>query len=223
MSRIITFFLLFIVSLSINAQTNKELRDSLTSISKQVARNPESVDLRLKKAGVNLRLEQWDYACNEYNYVLSRYPDNISALYFRAYTYMKMGKYKSSRSDYQHLLTIVPGHFESQLGLALLNQKDKHYTEAMDLLNIICSQHPSRAEAFAARAGLEAERKLFDLAEYDIKEAIRLDPDNIDYRITHVDLLIKLNRKDEARECLEELVNKGVPRPNLEDLFLRVK
>lgn len=209
--------------LNLGAQTNRELRDSLTQISNELAKNPGSVDLRLRKAGLNLRLEQWDYACDEYNHILFQDPKNVSALYFRAYVYEKLGKYNFARHDYQTLLAIVPGHFEAQLGLALLNQKDKHYTEALDMLNILCARYPERSEAFASRAGVEAERGLFDLAEYDYGEAVRLAPDNIDYQISYIDLLLKTGRKTDARNKLDDLVKKGIPRPNLEDLFLRAK
>lgn len=223
MRKIPFLILSLVVCLNLNAQTNKQLRDSLATISKELSRNPESIDLRLRKAGLNLRLEQWDYACNEYDRVLSLDPKNISALYFRAYVYEKQGKYGFARSDYENLLALVPGNFEAQLGLALLNQKDRHYKEALDQLNVICAQHPDRSEAFAARAGVEKERGLNDLAEYDFSQAIRIEPDNIDYRISYIDLLLNMNRKADAVDALDALVRKGVPRPNLEELYQRAR
>ncbi len=215
--------LILLVCLGVKAQTNKELRDSLAMVSRQLQRTPESIDLRLVKAGLNLQLEQWDYACAEYDEVLSRDPKNISALYFRAYVYEKQGRYAFARRDYQTLLAIVPGHFEAQLGLALLNDKDSRHTEALDQLNVICSQHPDRSEAFAARAGVEQERGLYDLAEYDFSQAIRLDPSNVDYRIARISLLLTMGRKEEARESLDDLVSKGVPKPSLEDLYKKAR
>lgn len=205
------------------AQTNAELRDSLATLSAQLARDPQSIDLRLRKAGLNLRLEQWEYARNEYDYILERNPDNVSALYFRAYANERIGRYNFARKDYETLLTIVPGHYEAQLGLALVNQKDKHYTEALDMLNVLCSSHPERSEGFAARGGIEAERGLLELAEYDFRQALQLEPDNIDYHISHIDILLQLNRKEEARASLDALVRRGVPRPNLEQLYIRTK
>ncbi len=215
--------LILLACLGVKAQTSKELRDSLTMVSRQLQRTPESIDLRLVKAGLNLQLEQWDYACAEYDEVLSRDPKNISALYFRAYVYEKQGRYAFARRDYQALLAIVPGHFEAQLGLALLNDKDSRHTEALDQLNVICSQHPDRSEAFAARAGVEQERGLYDLAEYDFSQAIRLDPTNVDYRIARISLLLTMGRKEEAREALDDLVAKGVPKPSLEDLYKKAR
>lgn len=36
----------------------------------------------------------------------------------------------------------LPGNFQAQLGLALLNEKDKHYTEAYDGINNLIEQYP---------------------------------------------------------------------------------
>lgn len=83
-------------------------------------------------------LEQWSFARDEYDYILLREPDNIAALYYRAFVNEKLGRLNFARLDYENLLKRVPGNFEAQLGLALLNEKDHHYTEAFNL-----TQRPS--------------------------------------------------------------------------------
>ncbi|MCD8281846.1 MAG: tetratricopeptide repeat protein [Prevotella sp.] len=196
--------------------------DGLASATEALAYRPDSIDLRLRKAGWNVQLEQWEYAKQEYDYVLDREPDNVSALYFRAFVNTKLGRYNFARLDYQNMLAIVPGNFEASLGLALLNQKDRHYTQALDGLNALCDAHPDRSEAFAARAGVESERGMLDLAEYDYGVALQLDPANIDYRVARADLRIRLGRPDEARDDLDELVRRGVSRPALEDFYRRL-
>ena len=67
-------------------------------------------------------------------------------------------RYNFARLDYQNLLVLVPGNFQAQLGLALLNEKDKHYTEAYDGINSLIEQYPDSAMAYAARGGMEKER-----------------------------------------------------------------
>ena len=94
-----------------------------------------------------------------------------------------------------------------------------HYTESMDLINLLVQQYPDSAVAYAARAGIEQERGMLELAEYDYGEAMRLSPDNIDYILNRVDVRIQLGRRKDAREDLELAVKKGVPRPALDELF----
>lgn len=210
-------------SLAAGAQTAQEMRDSLAIATEELAFHPDSIDLRLRKAGWNVQLQQWDYARAEYDYVLRLDPENVSALYFRAYVNTRQGRYKFARLDYENLLTIVPGNFEAQLGLALLNQKDNHFTEALDLLNALCGKFPDRSEAFAARGGVEMERGMLELAEYDFTEALRLEPSNTDYRLSRVDARLKLGRAQEARDDLDELVRQGIPRPSLDHLYQQTR
>ena len=135
----------------------KALRDSLLQASNVLAYHPDSLDLRLRKAKWNILLEEWQYAREEYDYVLNRQPDNVAALFYRAFVNEKQHRYKFARLDLEHLLYIVPGNFEATLGLALLNQKDNRHTEAMNMINLLVEQHPANALAYAARAGMEAE------------------------------------------------------------------
>lgn len=151
------------------AQTRSDLRDSLSAAVQVLAFHPDSLELRMKKAAWNIELEQWRYAQEEYDFVLKCDERNIAALFYRAYVNERQGRYKFARLDYETLLRIVPGHFEAMLGLALLNQKDNRPTEALNQINILVAQHPNNAVAYAARGGIELERKMYTPAEYDFR------------------------------------------------------
>ncbi len=220
--RLLALSAFFLCCLQGGAQTKKELHDSLTVATEALSYHPDSIGLRLIKAGWNLQLEQWDYAKQEYDYVLQLDKKNVSALYFRAYANTNLGRYKFARLDYESVLAIVPGNFEAQLGLALLNEKDKHFTEALDMLNALCGKFPDRAEAFAARAGVEKERGMLELAEFDFSEALSIEPDNVDYRLSRADVRLSLGKKEDARMDLDELVKQGVTRPLLDDFYKRM-
>ena len=221
--RRVAFLFMVVFAMSCHAQTQSEMRDSLAAAVKELAFHPDSIDLRLKKAAWNVQLHQWEYAREEYDYVLKKDKANIAALYYRAFVNEKLGRLKFARLDYQNMLTIVPGNFEAQLGLALLNQKDKHRREALDLLNNLCDRYPGRSEAFAARAGVEMERKMYDLAVYDYSRAIELEPKNMDYRLSRADAYIKQGKKAEARKDLDELVRMGLAKPALSELYNKTK
>ena len=223
MKRIVLFTVLWLVALCGQAQDKQSLRDSLAAATEALAYHPDSVDLRLKKAAWNVEMEQWQYAKDDYDRVLRKEPDNVAALYYRAFVNEKLGRYNFARLDYQNLIRLVPGNFEIQLGYALLNQKDHHYTEAMDQMNLLVSQFPDSALAYAARAGMEVERGQYELASYDYEEAILRDGTNTDYILAHADVLITLGRKEKARKQLDRLVALGVPRGSLKDYYKRLK
>lgn len=209
--------------LSADAQSYKELRESLSDMIEALSFYPDSIDLRLRKAGINMQLEQWQYAREEYDRILVKNPDNPAALFYRAYVNDKQQRYNFARMDYENLLRIVPTHFEGRLGLALLNQKDRHYTEAYNQINKLVELYPDSAVAYAARGGMEQERGMVELAEYDYGKAVELDPKNSDYRLSRADVRIQLNRKKEAREDLDELVRMGVPRIGLTEFYDKCK
>lgn len=223
MKRRILLLALCLLSLTAFAQDRSALRDSLSAAVDRLGYYPDSTDLRLRKASWNIELGQWQYAKDEYDYVLKREPRNIAALFYRAFVNEKMKRYGFARLDYETLLSVVPGNFEGRLGLALLNQKDHHYTEALDNINILVSQYPDSAVAYAARGGMEAERNMLDLAEYDFGKAIELAPDNTEYRLNRVDVRLRMKRKDEAREDLDEMVKRGVLRANLADWYAKCR
>ena len=217
------FMALFGSFLVTDAQTYDDLRDSLEVASDMVRKFPDNIGLRLNKASWNMLLEQWDYAKKEYDWVLERDPQNVAALYYRAYVFEKQHRYKFARKDYETMLSVVPGNFNGQLGLALLCQKDMRPSEAMDRLNILIQQYPDSAVAYAARAGLEAERGQNEVAEYDFSEAMRLDPSNSDYILNRADIRIKMGKKKQAREDLDRAVLAGVPRPALNEMYARCR
>lgn len=215
-------FSLLLVCMSVHAQNYNALKDSLLKAADVLAYHPDSIDLRLKKASWNIELQQWNYAKDEYDVVLKLNPKNIAGLYYRAFVNEKLKRYNFARLDYENLLTLVPGNFEVQLGLALLNQKDQHYTEALDQINSLVTQYPDSAVAYAARGGIEKERGMLELAEYDYSEAIKRDAGNTDYRMNRVDILLTLGKNEEAKSALDDIVKLGVPRANLIEFYRRI-
>ena len=221
MKRFFTLGMLCSVVLLACAQTPQEWRDSLAKLNEQIRLSPRSVDLRLKKAAVNIELNQWDYAADEYGRVLDLEPGNLSALFFRAYVHTHERRYDMARNDYETLLAHTPRHFEAQLGLAMVKRKMGRATEALDGLNQLVQMFPDSALAYAARAGFEVEHRKLELSLYDWDEAIRLAPDNAEFVVSKVDVLLRLKRKKEARRTLQEAVDRGMSRAALYDWIER--
>ena len=207
---------------AMQAQDDRLLRDSLKAASEHLAYHPDSLDLRLRKASLNLQLQQWSYAKDEYDYVLDRQPMNLAALYYRAYANEQLRRYAFARIDYENLLKIVPGNFEAQLGLALLNQKDRRYTEAYNQINHLVEQYPDSALAYAARGGMEMERGMLYLAEYDYSEALRRQT-NDDWLLSRADIRIRLKKYAAARADLDLLVERGTPRAALKEWYAKLR
>ena len=148
---------------------------------------------------------------------------NLAALFFRAFCHTQLRQYDLAKFDYETFLTIQPEHFEAHLGLAHTLQKMGKKTDAFDELNRIVQLFPDSADAFAARAAYETDLKQYEAAVYDWDEALRLQPENVEYAISKVDALIRLGRRQEAREQLDAIVRRGTPRGALKQWYDQLK
>ncbi|MBQ2675331.1 MAG: hypothetical protein IJG07_11740, partial [Prevotella sp.] len=134
---LIILFVVILSQLTGQAQNaeNQRWRDSLTYLNQQIATQPWSTDLHLRKANANLQLKQWQYAVDEYSLVLQKEPRNPAALFYRAYANTHLRHFDLSRNDLNDLLTYLPNHFEARLSLAIILQQLGRKQDALDQLN----------------------------------------------------------------------------------------
>ena len=203
--------------------TQKEWRDSLSVLNRQIMSSQYSSDLYLRKAAVNLELQQWDYAIETYNDILRREPSNPAALFYRGYANGKLRRYELAANDYRSFLKVAPENVDGMFALAYILIKQGKNKEAMDNYNRIIEIFPDHSVAYASRAILEAQDGFLDAALMDWDKAIEYDSKNIDYIVSKADLLIRMNRKNEARLTLDEAVRKGAPRGHLQEYYNKVK
>ena len=198
-------------------------RDSLTILNRQIAETQWSTDLHLRKATANLELKQWEYAIDEYALVLQHEPRNPAALFYRAYANTHLRRFDLARNDLNDLLVMFPNHFEGRLSLAVVLQQQGHRQEALDQLNQVIEQHADSAVAYAARANLERVMKQDESALYDWQRAEQLSPRDPLYVVSHVDLRLVLERREEARRVLDAAVRRGIPRGMLHEWYQKAK
>lgn len=205
------------------AQTPKQWRDSVSVLIGLIDKQPRNLDLRLKKAEANINLSQYDYAIDEYSKVLKLDDRNLAALYFRAYCHVQLRHYDMARADYEAFLAVQPQHMEAHLGLAHVLQLLGRRVDAVDELNRSVQMFPDSTDVYAARAAYETEQGQYDAALYDWGEALRLNPKNVALTVSKVDVLLRLDRKFEAREALNAAVKQGASRAALKEWFEKCK
>ena len=170
--RKIFLFFTFALSLSVNAQTPQQWKDSISVLTKKIEQNPKSLELRMRKAECNIALEQWQYALDEYSNVLDLYPTHIGALYFRAFVNQKLHRYSFARADYEQVLRYEPDHKSALTGLILNNIEEQRLPNAYDQANHLVELYKDDAASYATRAQVEEAMGKFSLAVDDISTAI---------------------------------------------------
>ncbi len=223
--RFAVLFAALLSQLTLQAQRTEQQRwrDSLTVLNKLIAESSWSTDLHLRKATANLELKQWQYAVDEYGLVLQKEPRNPAALFYRAYANTHLRRFDLARNDLNDLLVFLPRHFEARLSLAVILQQMGRKQEALDQLNQTIEMHADSAVAYAARANLEREMKQDDAALYDWQRAEQLSPLDPRYVASHADLLIVLERREEARRVLDDAVRRGIPKGMLLEWYDKSK
>lgn len=222
--RAAVLLLLSLTASAAHSQTAADWRDSLAVLSRQIEAQGRrfDVDLHLRKAAVNLELQQWNYAIEEYSSVLQHEPKNLAALFYRAYANQRLRHHPLAAADYKELLGVVPRHFEARLSLAYVYQQMGKKTDATDELNRLVELFPDSASAYVARGNFEREQGQADVAVYDFEQAVRLQPEHREYRLSYAEALISAGRKKEARRELDELVRRGVPRGMLREWYAKL-
>ena len=218
----IVLFVAISWQLTVHAQ-NINWRDSLRVLNKEIAQSAWNTDLHLRKAAVNLELQQWQYAIDEYNLVLQKEPRNAAAMFYRAYANTHLRRFDLARNDLNDLLVYYPRHFEGRLSLAVILQHTGKRQDALDQLNQAIQLYPDSAVAYAARANVERDMKQDEAALYDWQKAEQLDERNPLYVVSHVDLLLVLERRTEARKVLDDAVKRGIPRGMLLEWYEKCK
>ena len=237
--RKVRFVICFIVTqllfvASVNAQTQQELRDSLSMIS-LIEQHPNAYKLKLRKAALNIEFGEWEYALDEYTKVLEIVPDNPTALYYRGYVYQHLRRLADARRDYERLLLAEPQNEHALMGLILTNLEDNRITEAFDEANRMVELFPSSAQAYAVRAEVERHENMISPALEDIRKAIEIedvevqkkypitvDDDITAYQLTAFELYMQQKDHKAARGCLDYLIKNGVPRAYLNSYYTRL-
>ena len=155
--------------------------------------------------------------------MLQHEPRNPAALFYRAYANTHLRRFDLARNDLNDLLIMFPSHFEGRLSLAVVLQQQGHHQDALDQLNQAIEQHADSAVAYAARANLERVMKQDESALYDWQRAEELSPRDPIYVVSHVDLLLVLERREEARRVLDAAVRRGIPRGMLLEWYQKTK
>ncbi len=216
--------LLLVGSSAVFAQTdNQQWRDSLNALNRQIAVSAYSTDLHLRKAAVNLELQQWEYAVDEYALILRHDTDNLSALFYRAYAYTRLRRYDLAKNDYERVLARVPDNKEARLGLAFVFQSMGRRNDAFAQLNTAVELHPQDAEVYVARATFETEIKQYAPALYDWEEAIKRKPDDVEYQLSYIDVLILSGDHGKAKRELDKLSGRGVASSTLHPFYVRIR
>jgi len=178
----------------------KQYDDAADSYTFALKMDPTTCSIILKRAAVYMDGGREEDAFKDYNKVLDLKPDNKEARLIRAYIFGKRNQYDQARADYNYLLSANMDDYDARLGIALLNQKTGDFHKAMEILNQLIDEFPSRSALYMARANVEQDIAHPDLALIDVDRSIAIEPNSIDAFVLRGDIHLKLKKKTLAHE-----------------------
>lgn len=184
---------------------------------------PLAVPILLDRAALYLEMGETDRAYTDYCQVTDEDKQNKEALLMRAYIYVIRRDYNAARIDYNRLLEMDPLHYSGRLGLATLEQKEGKFREALDILHKMIVERPNDATLYIARADVEREMKLDELAMVDLEEAIRLDAASADAYLLRGSIYLTQKKKALAKTDFEKAISLGVPRASVHEQLQQCK
>lgn len=234
---IIIMFTQFLFATGVSAQSQQELRDSLSTFVAQIEAQPGNVTLRMRKAALNIELWQWNDALDEYDKVLEIQPENLTALHYRAFVNQQLSRYNFARADYEAVLVREPMHMPSLMGLIITNCMLGQLTKAFDDANRLVDMYPDSACVYDVRAEVEQNLKMIVAATDDVERAIDIEEkemksrgvtrltiadDMVSYKLRAFELYGASYNKTAAKECLNYLTAHGIPKQALADYYQKL-
>ena len=188
-----------------------------------LARNPQSKMLLLRRADFYLTQGKEDKALRDYNDVLLMDSADKQALFFRAYILTGKKKFAQARKDYYAILTSEPDNEKAQFALALLYAKERDDSKAMLLLDNLIERNPANPEYYLACSNIEKSGKRYELALIYIDEGIKSCKERNALNMEKAELLVAMDRCDEARRVLDALSIAGYYSPRMKTLYKKCK
>ncbi len=198
----------------------KRHKDALQAFSDGLTLQSGNQNLLIDRASLYLTMGSETRALTDLDNLLTINPDHLQGLFYRAYVYRKQHLMMKARRDYEHLITLQPDNREARISLAMLNADDNRPQEAMEQADIIVRYWPSYATGWIVRGGLHQKRRNFELALYDMNQAISLEPDNPDFYISRAILYRDFKKKSLARADFAQAVQLGADPAECASLML---
>ncbi len=175
----------------------------------------QGVKIQVKKPDINInRYMEEGYnalmngdlgtAMQRYQTVLEQDPEVTEAKFGLATTYHRMGELVMARDLYSEILTREPNNLEVLNNLLVLVGQESP-REALTQLRKLGQRNPDFSPIPAQMAAIYSQLKDFDSAIKSIKQAVRIDPNNLAYRYNEAVLMDRAGRHEEAIALYVEL------------------
>ncbi|MCC5931652.1 MAG: tetratricopeptide repeat protein [Cyclobacteriaceae bacterium] len=162
----------------------------------------------LQRARFFLEQKRFEDAEVALRQILGDEPANAEVLVLLALCLKEKGDHSTAVQVIQQAIAANAGYDPAYYIYSVLLFRNQKIEEARKQLDIAISINPFHAEYFGMMAQIHLVRKQFLQAFEVARKGLAIDPDNINCLNVQTTALVKLNRKDEARQSIEKALEK---------------
>ena len=143
--------------------------------------------------------KRWDEALRVLDDLALAHPENTDALLFQARVKSWKGDYKAAEKGYNEVLRLIPGNTEAMIGLAEIASWQGDYASALAIYKQVQEKEPANADIHFRIGRLHLWQGNFAQAEDCFDSALRLDPQNEEFKRALQKTKPRLHEKFELR------------------------
>jgi tetratricopeptide (TPR) repeat protein len=178
--------------------------DAIEQLSQVFKENPDDLDSRLARA-ILLREstdpKKLDWAVSELKALLQKVPNDAIAHYNLGLAYLAKSDPNSAKGQFKESARLRPAYIAPRKTLAVIDQRERNYSETIRLANEILAVNPEDAESRLLHAAALLGSKAYQQARNELGALLRQYPDSVDINLhmAVLDTEEKKYREAEAR------------------------
>jgi tetratricopeptide (TPR) repeat protein len=207
-----------VVNLERTLEDAGDFADAMVELEKLVKLTPDSADVRIRLAGLYLKMERYSEALEETRAALEWEPENIQALRIEGIVQRILGNDEAARVIFEHILSIDPLNLSFYLDLADIHFKRKEFKEAEERITAYLIRRPNDRKAKLLLGRLYAEMGSRTHAIQVFEELTKADPSDTEALAAAAELHKNAGAIEKALRTADKLVNVQGQRATSEDL-----
>ena len=183
-------------------------QDAYAWSQKLVLKAFSDIEVKLNHALILRNINKIDDALDLYKALLIKKPEYIKTYISYGFTLNLLERYEAAAEVYHQGLKIQSTEFNLlyNLGITYLNQFD--YDNALQYMTLALNQNNQSVNLWLTIAVCYAKKRDLDAAFNSIKEAEKIDPNNLLVPFQMGTFLIQQDRNEEAMDWLNKVINK---------------
>jgi tetratricopeptide (TPR) repeat protein len=187
------------------AATNN-ITAALTDLRTAIQKDPKHSDSYLSLALLEARGQQWDDAEANFKLAIKLNPKSTNALTLLGNLYQTRGRFPEAEQSYRQAISSAPDDPNPRLSLASLYMAENKPAQAEDYLRQSKKDFPNNSEGYRMLGNFYYGNNQFDKAATEYASLYQDHPKDLVVKRNYIQLLILLDRVDEARKLNDEVL-----------------